>query len=228
MKKIFLILPCLFICLGLFAQKKKIKKDTIMMAKSRFGARVALDVSALYGIGTSGSGSVTGLNAGLFYEFAVSKTFSIQPELAFSQKGGKQSISNVKGFLTNSNNNTQYESLEYLTLPILFKFKPQGVEGFNFFIGPEFGYLLNTTLVLYGPTSVTRSSLNYALRKYDGGLVFGTSYDFLKHLGIDMRYTVGIGNIAINSIVSNFEGSTSSGPGTVRNNTFQIGIRYGF
>jgi len=228
MKKIFLILPCLFMCLGLFAQKKKAKKDTIVLSESRFGLRVAMNASTLTGIGTSGTGSVIGLNAGIFYELSVSPTFSIQPELQYSQKGGKQSISGVIGFLTNTNNNTIYQNLDYITLPILFKYKPQGQDGFNFFIGPEFGYLLKATNIQYFPTYVRRFDLKPDLRNFDGGLVIGTSYDFLKHLGVDMRYTFGLGNIANNAVVTNYNNATSSGIGTIHNDTFQIGIRYGF
>jgi len=228
MKKIFLILTCLFMCLGLFAQKKKAKKDTIMMSQSRFGIRAALDASTLTGIGTSGTGSVTGLNAGVFYEIALSPTFSIQPELAYSQKGGKQSISGVIGFLTNTNNNTIYQSLNYVTLPILFKFKPQGDNGFNFFIGPEFGYLIKATNVQYFATYVKRFDLKPDLRNFDGGLVIGGGYDFLKHFGVDMRYTFGLGNVANNAVVTNYNNVTSAGPGSIHNDTFQLGIRYGF
>lgn len=228
MKKIFLILTCLFMCLGLFAQKKKALKDTIMAGHTRFGVRVALNAATLTGIATSGTGSVTGLNAGIFTEIVVSPTFSIQPELNYSQKGGKQSISGVIGFLTNTNNNTIYQSLDYITLPILFKLKPQGAEGFNFYLGPEFGYLLKATNVQYFPTFVQRRDIKSDLRNFDGGLVIGLGYDFLKNLGVDMRYTFGLGNIANNSVVSNYNNATSAGIGTIHTDTFQLGIRYGF
>lgn len=229
MKKIFLILPCLFMCLGLFAQKKKAKKDSIFMTQSRFGIRGALAVSTLTGIGTSGSGSVSNFSAGIFYEVAVSPTFSIQPELAYTQKGGKQSISNVIGFLTNTNNNTILERTNYITFSTLFKFKPQGNDGFNFFIGPEFGYLLpNGQIIQYFPTYVRRTIINPVLRNFDGGLVIGVGYDFLKHFGVDMRYTFGLGNVANNAIVTNYTNVTSAGVGTIHNDTFQLGIRYGF
>ncbi len=228
MKKIFLILPCLFMCLGLFAQKKKAIKDSIIMSKGHFGIRLALNVSTITGTASSGSGSQAGVNAGLFYEIPVTPTFSIQPEIAYTERGGQQSISNIIGQLTNSNNSTLYQNLQYISLPILMKFKPQGNEGFNFFIGPEFSYLLNAGIVQYFPTFVKRINFKPDLRNYDAGLVIGLGYDFLKRAGIDMRYTFGLGNVANNSVVGNYGGVTHAGPGTLHNDTFQIAIRVGF
>ncbi len=142
-----------------------------------------------------------GFAAGVFALVPIGTEFALQPELDYSLKGSKVDVDKL--------------NLSYIALPILFKYTPSVVKGANVFIGPELDYLLSAKDVSPGnPTIDFKNQAN----KFDAGLVVGLGYDFLPNLGIDVRYDLGLVNIAKNTDQGLKE----------KNNVFQVGISYKF
>jgi hypothetical protein len=121
------------------------------------------------------SGSLTGLTAGVYGTFALSESFGIQPELLYSEMGGKFSSENIN------------IKLNYLSIPVLAKYS-FGTSGFSALAGPQIGLLLSAK---EGSTDV-KSYFNST----DFSAVIGAEYALTKMFNVSARYQAGLSNIA--------------------------------
>lgn len=144
--------------------------------------------------------SVLGSQAGLAFDLAPNKMFSLQPELYFIQKGSKTTFSVVgSSFETRT-------YLNYVEVPLLAKFKLgfDGDErrfGLNVFGGPFAGFALNGRQVSTTPLGETKYDIKFDNddnsdldRRLDWGLSFGAGLDLGKFF-VDARYNLGINNL---------------------------------
>ncbi len=207
MKKILLLSV---LSLGLFAASAQ--------DKTVFGVRGALNVNTLVSppnaASSNGShGNLYGFAGGLFAEIPFAANFAFQPELDYSMKGtqGNGTI--------NNQNFTVKENLNYITLPVLFKYIPSGLKGLNVFVGPEIGYLLSAKQKITISNMDTTMDVKNQIKPFDFGVDVGVGYDFIPNLGVDFRYGFGLMNILK---------SSSSNGNSLKNQTFQIGIRFLF
>ena len=207
--------------------------------KIKYGIRGAFNLShisgtSIYGnngnstsTATVNSGTLPGFAAGFFALIPLRNEFEIQPELDYSLKGGKY---------TGSDMYFNYElklKLGYISIPILFKWQPADVAGFNVFAGPEFGFLASakgdntTTSTGAGaggsPLSEVIDEKNQ-LKSLDFGLDFGLGYNFMQKFGVDVRYGLGLTNIA--KPISNPPSYGTIEKPVARNRTIQIGLSY--
>jgi len=164
-----------------------------------FGIRGALNISNISNSVNSTAKSLTGFAGGVFVDAPIGTEFAIQPELDYSLKGFK--VGNVKS------------NLSYIALPVLFKWTPSAVKGFNILLGPEADYLISAKVKGAGKTVDDK----FLYKKFDAGINIGVGYDFLPSLGVDVRY--GLGLLNLNNIASGR---------SVKNRTIQIGLRYLF
>jgi hypothetical protein len=137
--------------------------------------------------------SNTGFVAGVVAEYKISDVFSIQPELLYSEQGGKfRTPGNVADTSFTTANTEKYN---YLTLPILIKYyvKP----GLSIEFGPQVGYLLSSKIKshLAGTNDSDTKTDTNDIRPVDFGVAGGVAYDFNFGLFFQARYYTGIINI---------------------------------
>ena len=233
MKKLFYTSALVLCSIGAFAQGYQKPSGN----GSTFGIRGAFNLSHISGTSSYSSGGSTttstansstlpGFTAGVFALIPVGSEFAIQPELDYALKGGKYAGSS-------SNSNYDFKlKLGYISIPILFKWQPADVAGFNVFVGPEFGYLasakednvatINGTIGSASSSGVSDVKNQY--KSVDVGLDVGLGYNFVPNFGIDVRYGLGLTNIAKNDASNN----NNNGNSVTRNRTIQIGLSYLF
>jgi len=199
----------------------------------RFGVKAGMNVASLSkDAGLEDQKSKIGFNAGVFATIPVAESFSIQPEVLYSQYGAK--IENVDEFTvlgTTTRNVESYSThLDYITVPVMFQYN--FVPNFYVEAGPEFGFMLSaknkgdrTTTVTTG-SNTTTSSASYTddidkdnLNKFNFGIGLGAGYYFTDNIGVTARYVAGITDVAKDR---------PNGSDAIRNNTFQVGLAFKF
>ncbi|ESU20319.1 hypothetical protein FEDK69T_28350 [Flavobacterium enshiense DK69] len=155
--------------------------------RSFFGAKVGMNVSYInYDPSVNGleTDSKEGLVAGAYYNYAISKKTSIQPELLYSNMGADISQSypspDLGGRL----------KLEYLSVPILFKFNP--IWRFSVFAGPQFDFLMHAKSEADDKTKHNQTN---NLKGTDIAGTFGLEYWVTSGIGVYARYIYGFTDI---------------------------------
>ena len=126
-----------------------------------------------------------GFTVGTYLRLPLSPLFSIQPEILYTQKGAKGTFT-----LAGSGIISQRVVLEYIEIPVLFKYKI-----FPFFAiygGPYVG--LSTSSKATNTTSNTTTDISQSIENSDWGAVIGGSFQIFR-LVLDLRYSLGLTNI---------------------------------
>ena len=151
--------------------------------------------------------TLASFNAGAFLKVPVIRSFSIQPELYYSGQGFKGD---------DGSGGTYTEHVNYLNIPVLGKFTTRS--GFYLETGPQIGVKLNAKDKENGLSQDVSSAYNSA----DFAWVFGAGYKIpMAPVGIDLRYNVGITNVANDSYYGNGYGQYG-----VRNGAFQLDLYF--
>jgi len=192
----------------------------------RFGIKAGMNVSSLSKDSSlEDQKSKIGFNAGVFATIPVAESFSIQPELLYSQYGSKAVYNNV----INSNNSVKRSyttDLGYITVPVMFQYN--FIPNFYVEAGPEFGFNVvakqkfDQTTVIGGTTTTTSGTEDINkdnLNTFNFGIGLGAGYYFTDNIGITARYVAGVTDVAKNR---------PSNSDAVRNNVFQVGLAYKF
>ncbi|MGM0582816.1 MAG: porin family protein [Bacteroidota bacterium] len=136
--------------------------------------------------------SRTGINLGAFVDIPISNSsFSIQPEIIYSQKGTQDS-----GY-AGIDNNTWVEIVnkrDYLEIPVLLKYSYEISKNTHPFLtfGPYFGINMNTeSEVTADGAQVNSGELN---DKSDIGMSLGLGYQ-IEFINLNIRYNAGLVNI---------------------------------
>ncbi len=121
-------------------------------------------------------------HAGVFFEIELNKKIGLQPEVLLSQtKVETNIVLNPLGQeLPNSS-----AKLNYLSIPILFKYKIGKVVVLN--IGPQYSILLNNDATFWGGAQKTFKDGDFAM-------VGGVQFNF-KYLRLYGRYNIGLNSI---------------------------------
>jgi len=153
------------------------------------------------------TGTIAGYNVGMYFDVPLIYPLSFEPEVLFSQKGF--SANTADGHLISRSN--------YIDVPLLAKFRL--APGFNFLIGPQVSFLLNTTNT-YGDGFNVVDQDHY---NYNGNTTFldgviGFSVDINPAVELRARYTIDL--------------NEDDGDGTYvpdyRNQVFQLGLGFKF
>jgi hypothetical protein len=154
------------------------------------------------GSGIGNIGSRTDFNAGIFASIPLSKYFFLQPELIYSGQGIGYTDSIPESIYNN-----------YLNVPVLIKYQHQS--GLFVESGTQIGFLLSSQLKTASMSYDSKTSTESA----DFSWVFGLGYKIpVVNLGIDLRYNLGLTNIAKTNYYS----------GTAKNAVFQFDLFYQF
>jgi outer membrane protein W len=160
----------------------------------KFGVKGGLNVTTLSGDIEEAEAKIGG-HVGGFAEFRCNK-FAIQPELLLSMQGAESNYTNYFGGDFYS---SRYEAnLLYLNVPVMAKYYILPKLSAEF--GPQIGILLDAETkysetingdVQYSENENVRSDI----KTIDVGLNLGASYNFNDHIGVGVRYTMGLTNI---------------------------------
>lgn len=180
-----------------------------------FGVKGGMNVSSISKTeGLDDQKSKIGFNAGVFANIPVAASFSIQPEVLYSQYGEK---SDYKLGNTTISNSTK---LDYITVPVMFQYN--ALPNLYLEAGPEFGFMVSAkNKVKNESTGQSSTTDNYKdnLNTFNFGIGLGAGYYFTPNFGITARYVAGLTDIAKNR---------PSGSDAIRNNVFQVGLAYKF
>ena len=138
---------------------------------------------------------IVGVNAGVLVQIKLSKKFDIQPELLYSTQGTK--MKNVGASISDTYYSGDIKwNLSYLNVPILLKYSSDGESFIE--AGPQVGFLTSakasTKLTQYSQT--VERDVKEAFESIDFGFVVGAGFNITPNLLADLRYNIGLSNIA--------------------------------
>jgi opacity protein-like surface antigen len=176
-------------------------------AQAWIGVKAGFNNSSFYStVDASGVmySSKDDFNAGLILSLPLTSGFVMQSEAVYSGEGSKVNIGTVYGTY----------NFQLLNIPVLMKY----VSPYHLFAetGPQAGFLLGAQLKESGFPS---SNIKADTKSTEFSWVFGLGYQLPINLGLDVRYNLGLTQMANSD-------SNSYNSGTVKNNVFQIGLYY--
>lgn len=212
MKKTIIVLSALFLSGAAMAQEQKVK----------LGIKAGLNIANLKMDESELSSSTkTGFTAGLMAEIPLAKSFSLQPELLYSQQGVKISYSDPEV------ENSDFKStitLNYLNIPVMLKYYV--AKGLSVQAGPQIGILLKGNNKYHDNFLGYENSESMNLKEYTSGIDtsvnFGLGYQFKERFYADARYNLSYSKIFkesdMNAVINN----------DMKNRVFQITLGYFF
>jgi len=158
----------------------------------KFGVKAGVNI-ATFGGDIEDLDSRTGFHAGVVAEFKLSETFSIQPELMYSQMGAKLDYVDSDGITEYNVESTS--KFDYISLPILAKYYI--IEGLSIEAGPQIGFLVSAKQEdKVSGVGEQSADVKDGAKSIDFGLAGGLAYDLPIGLFFQARYYAGIANIA--------------------------------
>ena len=147
----------------------------------KLGIKAGVDMNKINGKAFSESFSY-GYQAGVFSEIGITKKFSLQPEVIFSQVN----VDTASGFKEVYNfDNISKAKLSYVKIPILLSYRPNPFVSLQ--VGPQFSKLIdNNKSLLQNGSSVFSSG--------DFSMVGGMQLQISK-IRVYGRYAVGLDNL---------------------------------
>jgi len=136
------------------------------------------------------SDGATSFYVGGLVDLAVSENFHVQPELLYSMEGADDA------------------SVSYLRIPIMAKYYI--MEGLNLQAGPEIAFKV----------AAEDDFTDEVIKSMDFGLGIGAAYEMPMGLMFDVRYNLGLSNIAESDVVGDDV--------EIKNTGIQLGIGYRF
>ena len=148
--------------------------------KSNGGIKGGYNLAAVSFDGDGETEQRHGFHIGVYGESFISESFSIQPELMYSQQGYK--ITNSSGTFT--------QKLDYINLPLMLKAYPSK----NFFLeaGPQIGLAVSHKEEYDGLFS---GSQEYDPNNFDWGMNFGGGFKTDSGITLGVRYHLGLGDL---------------------------------
>lgn len=178
-----------------------------------FGVKGGMNVSsATKGSGLDDNKSKIGFNAGVFANIPIASSFSIQPEVIYSQYGNKTEYTVLGNKYSTSSH------LDYVAVPVMFQYN--ALPNLYLEAGPEFGLMVSAKNKIKNETngnSTTSDNYKDDLNTFNVGIGIGAGYYFTPNFGVTARYVAGL-----TDIVKNNNGDA------IRNNVFQVGLAYKF
>ena len=178
----------------------------------KFGIVGGLNVSSLVNVNNSNYNTDTklGLNIGGSLDIPIIKPLTFEGEVLYSQKGYKANT--IDGDFT--------QKSSFIDVPLLAKL--QVAPGFNFVVGPQISFLLNTQNVYRsGFTTVKEDVYNRDADGYNKSLiggVVGIGLDLSPNVELRGRYTLDLQN----------NGDRGTYAPQYRNQVWQVGLGFKF
>jgi len=168
---------------------------------ARWGIRGGINgASEITGKGETGTR--LGIHVGAIMEKAISRGTDIQLGFLYSMQGATTEIGST----------TYTDMLDYINIPLIFKFYVNKNRRFSIDAGPQVGYMISAKLSYGSSTKNVYNNKN--LQKIDASIGLGISYKFNNNLDLIIRGTGGL-----TKIFENLEH---------KNSVVQIGVGYRF
>lgn len=177
----------------------------------KFGAKAGLNIANLTGDTDSSIDSRIAFHAGAVAEFLISEKFSVQPELLFSAQGAKNEYTEEGNVVKST------MKLNYLNLPIMAKYYV--IKGLSLEAGPEIGMKLSAKTKAEANGVSATVDIGDNIENIAFGLNLGAGYKLDNGLNFNIRYNLGLSNIA--------KGSDND-DSSVKNSVFQVSVGYFF
>lgn len=221
MKKIFFIAATVLGIANLSAQEKTLAPQ--------FGVKSAANMSSYNGKDISKTDYAVGFTAGVYANFPVTQSFSIQPEVNYARLAGKgsrdQYLYNLDGSTARQTKNIT--TLDYIQVPVMFKYYIAGSR-FNVEAGPQAGFLVygsnkNVESTFANGTvnnTTTKTNIKDNIQNFDFGVNYGVGYNLTDHINVNARYYMGLTKID--------KGQDGAKDLNIKNNSFTFGVGYSF
>lgn len=149
-------------------------------SKSNVGIKGGYNLAAVSFDGDIETDQRHSFHIGIYGESFIGESFSIQPELMYSQQG----------YVIKDSNGTFTQKLNYINLPLMLKAYPSQ----NFFLeaGPQIGLAVSHKEEYDGLFS---SSQEYDPSSFDWGLNFGGGFKTDSGISLGVRYHLGLGDL---------------------------------
>lgn len=164
MKTVFFI--AFLLCISAFAKAQSL--DT------HFGVKAGLNIASMDVKDGVDFDSKAGLNIGALAHVHLSPHFAVQPEVTYSQQGGKDGSDQWK--------------INYVNVPVLLQY--MAGNGFRIQTGPQLG-IRASSKIKSGDVEVE----NHDVNTLDFAWAVGASYITSANVGLDARYDVGLTNV---------------------------------
>ncbi|MEM6687277.1 MAG: porin family protein [Bacteroidota bacterium] len=175
MKKVLFVFV---LCLGYFSNAQEFS----------FGVRGGYNLAGIQGDNANGFQMRHGFHIGIVTEIKITNTFSVQPEISYSQQGSDQS--SVFIFEEFPLIDTALEArYNYLNVPVLAKYYV--FKGFSVEVGPQVGFLLSAEV----DDGMQVVSAKDQIKTIDVGVTIGIGYKLTNGLNFGVRYNAGFTNI---------------------------------
>ena len=190
MKKISFVIAVFFIGTALLAQ-----------GPAKFGIKAGVNISTLNIEDFDDDDARIGLHIGglAHIHLGTAEQWALQPELVYSQEGGKLNFSG--GSVTTK--------LDYINIPVMFQYMFNN--GFRIEAGPQLGLLVSSKYDSDGD----EEDADDDFKSTNVSLGFGLSYLTDSGFGVGGRYNLGLSKIG-------------EGSGDVKARTLQLGLFYMF
>jgi hypothetical protein len=142
---------------------------------THFGIKGGLNISSLDEKNGVDFNSKAGFYLGGLAHVHLSPHFAVQPELVYSQQGGKDGSDNW--------------NINYINVPVLLQY--MAGNGFRLETGPQVGFVVSSKI----KTGDLEQNISNSVSKVDFSWALGASYQFPEGVGIDARYNIGISNV---------------------------------
>lgn len=148
--------------------------------KSNAGIKGGYNLAAVSFDGDGETDQRHSFHVGVYGESFISESFSIQPELLYSQQG----------YVITDSNGTFTQKLNYINLPLMLKAYPSQ----NFFLeaGPQIGLAVSHKEEYDGLFS---TSQEYDPNSFDWGMNFGAGFKTDSGISLGVRYHLGLGDL---------------------------------
>ena len=151
---------------------------TVTAQDISFGAKAGVNLATADAGDNFEANTVTSFHIGATVEFAISETFSVQPELLYSLQGA-----DVDGITVKTN---------FKNLPIMAKYYV--AEGLSLEAGPQIGFLIKAEVKDNDtPLSV---DVKDSFKSIDFGFNIGAGYKLESGLNFGLRYNLGLSDIS--------------------------------
>jgi len=144
-------------------------------ADTHFGLKAGLNISSLDVKDGVDFDSKAGFHIGGLAHVHLSPHFGIQPEIVYSEQGGKDGEDKWK--------------INYLNVPVLFQYMTGS--GFRLQTGPQLGFAVSSKI----KSGDVERNIKDDVNTVDVSWAIGASYLFPEAIGIDARYNIGITNV---------------------------------
>ena len=215
--KLSVLFTATLLVVGMTASAQEQQTSVDNGLKAKFGIKGGLNLTTLYSSDVSTDHMKAGFDAGIFAKLPVTRGFSIQPELLYSQKGAKSTYDNF------AQGSGEYRfNLGYVEMPLLAVVNL--APNFNLQAGGYAAYLVNANVKnvnnngdIQGATDLNTDNFN----RWDFGLVGGLGFD-IENFTIGARYNYGLTKIGKSG---NLTGDLA---GNSKNAGFSIYVGFGF